>query len=277
MKSCHVMHLCNEISFLRQKLPFLYENFAQLIFYDLNIYMPYLGKPPCFSTDGSHEYIKEFPDPEGKITLIEETNLSRFPSDVGVGTKDKCRMYFASSSYVRDDIDIVWETDADEFFHKDAIGEAERIFTENPEMISIYLDWYTFVRDYRFVCYPPLNKTPYWDWSFMKRVVRHSKGRVYAHGDLVPGKSPTCKMENFKLYHFTALTKERVLFKHLPPERRVRDGFWEAWDKFDESKVGDGYIYGYPYMHYSPMLNTGIRRFKGEYPDYIKLDELPKE
>ena len=63
----------------------------------------------------------------------------------------------------------------------------------------------------------------------------------------------------------------------MPPERRVRDGFWEAWDKFDESKVGDGYIYGYPYMHYSPMLNTGIRRFKGEYPDYIKLDELPKE
>ena len=277
MKHCHIMHLCNEISFLKQKLPFLYENFYQLIFYDLNIYMPYLGKPACFSIDGSHEYIKNFPDPEGKITLIEKTDLSGFPSNAGVGTKDKCRMYFASSSYVGDDIDVVWVTDADEFFHKEAIAEAEGIFTKDPKMVSIYLDWYTFIRDYRFVAYPPLNQSASWDWRYMKRIVRHKKGRVYGHGDLVSGNAPTCKMENFKLYHFTALTKERLLFKHLPPERRVRDGFWDAWDRFDSSEVNDGEIYGYPYMHYSPVMDTGIRRFKGEYPDYINLDELPKE
>jgi len=277
MKHCHIMYVANEILFLKQKIPFLYENFDQLVFYDLNIYAPYAGEAICFSTDGSHEYIKDFPDPENKITLIERKNLSGVPTNVGVGTDDKRRMSIVGSTYVRKDIDIVWETDADEFFPKGAIAEAEKIFAENPTAMSIYLDWFTFVRDYGFVAYPPLFKNKYWDWRYMKRIARHKPGNIYAHGDLVPGNALSLKMERFKLFHFTAPTKERVLFKHLPPERKVRDGFWEAWDNFDASKIKDGEVYGYPYMHYSPELDVGIRRFKGEYPDYINFDEMPRD
>ena len=72
MKKCHFSILYNELPFLKQKMEFLYSNFDQLIFYDLNV----AAKTPHFSTDGSHEYIKEYPDPENKITLIEKKDLS---------------------------------------------------------------------------------------------------------------------------------------------------------------------------------------------------------
>ena len=60
MKHCHFSILCDELPFLKQKLPFLYEYFDQLIFYDLNV------RTLDFSTDGSHEFIKAFPDPQKK-------------------------------------------------------------------------------------------------------------------------------------------------------------------------------------------------------------------
>ena len=58
MKHCHFSILYNELPFLKQKLPFLYDNFDQVIFYDLNV----CTHQPHFSTDGCHEFIKDFPD-----------------------------------------------------------------------------------------------------------------------------------------------------------------------------------------------------------------------
>ena len=37
MKHCHISILCNELPFLKEKLPYLYEHFEQLIFVDYNI------------------------------------------------------------------------------------------------------------------------------------------------------------------------------------------------------------------------------------------------
>ena len=53
MKHCHFTILYNEIDFLRLKMPFLYEHFDQLIFYDLLVF----GNERKFSDDGSHEFI----------------------------------------------------------------------------------------------------------------------------------------------------------------------------------------------------------------------------
>ena len=60
MKHCHFAILYNELPFLKQKLPFLYEHFSQLIFYDLSAF----DNKFQFSQDGSHQYIKNYPDPE---------------------------------------------------------------------------------------------------------------------------------------------------------------------------------------------------------------------
>jgi len=70
MRHCHFSILFNELPYLKQKLPFLYQFFDQIIFYDLNIVTK------KFSDDGSHEFIKNYPDPENKITLIEDITIT---------------------------------------------------------------------------------------------------------------------------------------------------------------------------------------------------------
>jgi len=276
MKHCHFTHLCNELPFLKQKLPFLYDNFDQLIFYDLNIYAPYSGGKISFSTDGSHEYIQDFPDPDNKITLIERKDISSVGIRPGVGTHDKRRMYIVASAYVRDDMDAFWDIGADEFFYKDAIEEVEGIFNSDKNVNSIYFDVVTFVRDYRFMINPPISQTKAHAPDYLAKVARHKKGNVYGHGDIGLHYKNLRRAERSILLHFTAITKKRVLFKLSPPERYILDEFWDAWNGFDESKIGDE-VYGYPYMHMNPLLKIGIQRFKGEYPDYMNLDEMPGE
>ena len=61
MKHCHISILCNELPFLQQKLPFLYQHFDQLIFVDYDM------TKKCNSQDGSIEYIEGYEDTEKKI------------------------------------------------------------------------------------------------------------------------------------------------------------------------------------------------------------------
>ena len=71
VKHCHFSILYNELPFLKQKLPFLYKHFGQLIFFDLNVGT----ENPHFSLDGSHEFIRDYPDPDKKITLINKKDI----------------------------------------------------------------------------------------------------------------------------------------------------------------------------------------------------------
>ena len=103
-KHCHFAILYNELPFLKQKLPFLYTHFDQLIFFDLNVGV----FNPHFSTDGSHEFIRDYPDPQKKITLIEKTDLSDVARFCGAGSVEKQKMFAVGSSYVQDDVDVFW-------------------------------------------------------------------------------------------------------------------------------------------------------------------------
>jgi len=263
MKHCHFMILSNEILFLKQKIPFLYENFDQLIFYDLNIY----ETPPCFSTDGSHEYIKEFPDPENKITLIEKTDIAALPIAPGVSNVNKRRMFIHGSTYVKDDIDVFWCTDADEFFNTSLIGKTEGIFKAHADIDSIELNQYYFWKSPKFIaCFDghPTRKGPI-------RITRHRKGNIYGHCSLA-FQYPSCfEIEDEMLYHFSCIGDNRMKIKS--PQYPFKGNYWETWDNFDESKVGNG-LYGYPYMHPNPTIHAGIARYDGDYPDYIDLDKI---
>jgi len=263
MRHCHFMILSNEILFLKQKLPFLYENFDQLIFYDLNIY----ETPFCFSTDGSHEYIKEFPDPENKITLIEQTDIAEVATTPGVSNKDKRRMFIYGSRYVKDDIDVFWCTDADEFFNASLIKKVERVFTNSSIVNSITINQYYFWKSPKFIVCFDNNKTR----KGPVRIARHKKGNIYGHCSLNIQYPPDFEIKDEMLYHFSCIGDNRVKVKS--PHYPFKDGYWDLWDNFDETKVGDE-IYGYPHMHPNPTIQAGITRYYGEYPDYIDLNEI---
>jgi len=260
MRHCHFSILWNEITFLKQKLPFLYENFDQLIFYDLNV----MEEPYRFSDDGSHEYIKNFPDPEGKITIIERKDLSTITATVGASFIGKRKMFIVGSDYVWDDIDVFWATDMDEFFDVELIERVEAIFNEHPDINSIHPNQYEFWKNHKFIVCRPDSDT----WENTVRVARHKKGNVYGHCTLHEQYPPTFEIKEGLLYHFGCVGEKRMRFK--VPQHPVRKGWWDIWNNFDESKVGDGF-YGYPEMYPNPALSMGIKRYKGKLPDYIDL------
>ena len=198
-KHCHFSILYNELPFLKQKLPFLYKHFDQLIFYDLNIL------DNTFSNDGSHEFIKEFYDPDKKITLIEKTDLSNIKYKKAVSFEKKSQMFTVGSWYVRDEIDYFWCTDMDEFFNTSLITSVEQnigpketafvphvVFFQNEHHIGSK-DGYTLI---------PFPYT---------RVAKHTPGYIYGHCTLHTKFNP--KQIQDIIYHFAFVGKQRMKFK----------------------------------------------------------------
>jgi len=263
MKHCHFSILWNEIVFLKQKLPFLYEHFDQLIFYDLNV----IEKPHRFSDDGSHEFIKNYPDPENKITLIEKTDLDDVVATVGGSTIGKMKMFVYGSQFVRDDMDVFWCTDMDEFFNASLVKRVDDILTNHRAINIIKVEQYLFWKNRRFItCYPQRDRR-----RGPVRIARHVKGNVYGHCHLGKQFSPAFKERSEVLYHFGLVGDERVRFK--AGYHGSRKEFWDIWDNFDESKVDDSF-YGFPNMHFHPEVRMGIKRYYGDFPDYLDLDAI---
>jgi len=173
MKHCHFTILYNELPFLKQKMAFLYENFDQLIFFDLNVGTPI----PHYSTDGSHEFISEYPDPENKITLIERDNLDDVLNYTGAGSVQKQKMFSVGSQYISDDMDVFWCTDMDEFFHRDLIKKVETIFDEKPDVNSIDMRHYMFWKNTNLILCDAEDD----GFDMYSRVCRHRPGNLYGH------------------------------------------------------------------------------------------------
>lgn len=258
MKHCQFTILYNELAFLKQKMEFLYDNFDQLIFYDMYA----LSEPYHFSTDGSHEFIKKYPDPENKITLLEELNFSSLKNFPGVSVKGKQKMFAFGSRYIRDDIDIYWCTSMDEFFKETLIKKVEDIFESNNRVKSLNIPHIIFFKDTRTVyCEPDGN---YLRWAFAPRVTRHKKGNVYGHCTLGRQYSPVTTIKDEFIYHYAYIGKKRICLKEA--------FYWKKIvSKTDTSKLTEK-CYGYPSMH--PSLKKGIRRYNGDHPSYIDLKEM---
>jgi hypothetical protein len=248
------------MAFLKQKMPFMYENFDQLIFFDLNI------STKQFSTDGSHEYIKNYSDPDKKITLIEESNLSNVKGFFGAGSSFKQCMFAKGSKYVRDDIDVFWCTDLDEFFNKTLIAKVEKEF-ENPKVVSVKVPHLLFFKDHRYV-YASTN-APYefrnLPWP---RIRRHKPGNIYPHcgAESIPLLKGEC------LFHFSVVGRKRLAVKM---GHRQCNPFINVFDKFNNMDLNIkpeevkyiGQVHG-DYKELGLKLNTT------PLPDYIDLNQM---
>lgn len=276
MKKCHFSILYNELPFLKQKMNFLYENFEQLIFYDLNV----CTLKPHYSIDGSHEFIKNYSDPENKITLIEKTDLSDVTNFRGDSSLEKRKMFAVGSSYVWDDIDSFWCFDLDEFFNESLIHKVDYIFENFDDVNSIDVDHYVFLKNTDTIFVDNQSDT----WKFYSRIARHKPGNVYGHCTLSEDYPKTYKILDEYCYHFAWVGDSRVKSKinHYtqPPTGHANNiplyGKWieEVWDKFGEieSNLSADNVFGYPNMH--PGIDKGLKKYVGEYPDYLNLTQL---
>jgi hypothetical protein len=202
MKHCHLNLCCNELPFLKQKLPFLYEHFGQIIIIDYDILKE------CNSIDGSIEFIKTYPDPENKITLLTNFNPNEITEYNGVSMIAKQKMFAYGSKYINNDIDIIWATDLDEFFDKNAINIVNDKFQNDKNLISIDIPHINFV-------YNQYNTFKYKTLFYIKpRITKHIKGKIYGHCNFETyGK--TLKLTNCRFYHFSYVGYNRCNHKLL--------------------------------------------------------------
>jgi len=268
MKHCHFSIVYNEYPFLVQKLPFLYDNFDQLIFYYLNI----TTRPYSFSTDGSHEYIKNYKDPDKKIIFIENPDIGNIScSSIGASMVGKRQMFIEGSKYVRDDIDVFWCTDMDEFFERSLIKEVENIFEESSNFQSINYRHFVFWKNENFIfCDEDKHSC-----EMSVRICRHSPGNIYGHCTLKSQYFPVYSIDGDRCWHFSYVGKERVKFKMKCHNTGGKKYINEILNNFDESLIGND-ICNYPNMHPNPSCPRGVKKYNGKFPDYIDVSLMMK-
>jgi len=264
MKHCHLSLCCNDLPFLKQKLHFLYNNFDQIIFIDYNI----LKKTN--SDDGSIEYIESFNDYEKKIILLKNFNPDEIIEYNGVHIIELQKMFSYGSSFINDDIDIVWATDLDEFFTYDLIQNVENLYLNDNELISIDIPHIIFT-------YNQYNVFNYFSLFYIKpRITRHVKGKIYGHCNFETyGK--TIKLINMYLYHFSYIGFNRC-YNKLVLYNSIGDGSKHVLDEWlNEYKLNLKNKKKYIDIYHPG--NTSIKTIDyNEYiPEYININEIIDE
>lgn len=257
MRHCHFSILYNEIAFLKQKLPFLYKHFDQLIFFDLNIL------DNTFSNDGSHEFIKEFHDPEKKIIIIEKQDLSDVIDFVGCSSVAKRQMFAVGSKYVRNDIDYFWCTDMDEFFNASLI----KIVEENVgDGFALLVPHIVFWKNEKWIGVKDKNTLIPLPWP---RIVKHTPGNIYGHCSLHKQFNVKTTNEEF-IYHFAFIGMERVKFKEKIYSIDLTLPFLEN-EKLEYIKFNNKSIEKYSGYY------DGVVKNKYKIPKYINVPEMLKD
>lgn len=260
MKKCHISIMCNERVFLKYKLPFLYNNFEQLIFVDYNI------TNKCNSNDGSLEYIESFNDPENKITLIKDFNPDLITQYNGVSFLEKQKMFAIASKYINNDIDIIWATDLDEFFNISLINTVNKLYKNDKYLISIDLPHCIFV----------YNEHNYYDKSdfyIAPRITRHFPGKIYGHCNF-GSYGKTIRYTKEFLYHFAFVGYNRCFFKFKLYNNKSFN--WKKWLEtyYNALTNNDKYI---SLIHPNPAFKLISKPFENNIPSYLDAKQMCKE
>lgn len=265
MKHCHISLLCNELPYLEQKLPFLYKFFNQIIFVDYDI----LNN--CNSKDGGLEFIKEFPDPEKKIELLTDFSPNKITNYNGVSMIEKQKMFAYASQFIKDNNEVIWATDLDEFFDVDMIKKVEGCYKNDDKLISINIPHIGFVyNQYNTFNYPGL-------FYIKPRITKHIKGKIYGHCNFdTYGK--TIKLKDDFLYHFSYVGYERCHHKLVLFNKKSKNNNEEKnteWlKKYLEHLKGNQ-----KYININHPGNNIIKskKYEGSLPDYINIEEMVRK
>lgn len=263
MKHCYLSLSCNELPFIKQKLPFLYKYFSQIIFIDYDI----LNK--CNSTDGTIEYIESLNDPDNKIILLTDFDPDKIKEYNGVSIIEKQKMFAYGSKYIKDDIDIIWATDLDEFFKKELINKIENMYLADDLIVSIDIPHINFV-------YNQYNRFHYDRLFYIKpRITKHVKGKIYGHCNFETyGK--TIKITDYFLYHFSYIGYNRcynklILFNTKTTSKHEEDNWCKKYKNVLEK--GDKYIN----INHPGSKTVKSKKYEGKYPDYIDIESMINE
>lgn len=262
MKHCHISIQYNELPFLKQKIPFLYKHFDQIILIDNNI------NTNENSNDGSIEYIENFNDPEKKIYLIKDIDYDKIKKYRGYSYVKKRKMFGLGSQYIRDEIDVVWSSDLDEFFKEELISVVEKLLKKDKSIQTIKILHKMFV-------FNEHNVIPI-DFCDMPRITRHRKNFIYGHCDFQDyGKNYLLK--NHYIYHYNLVGLKRNLFKFRLYSDHSRFNY-KKWIKiYYINLIKNKKYIKIPYHN---LINNRLCftvEFTGSHPKYINLRKMCEE
>lgn len=249
MKHVHLSLCCNELPFLKRKLPLMYLYFNQIIIVDYDI----LNR--CNSRDGSIEFIENFHDPENKIKLVKDFDPTIITEYEGVSVVEKRKMFAHASAFIRDDNDVVWATDLDEFFDPALISEVEKAYQDHS-VVSIDLPHKVFVKDHKHIF--NFGEAFY----ICPRITRHTR-TIYGHCNFRDyGKTITLP---HYLYHFSYVGLNRIVHK-----LNVIDGHTPAIIR----RFVDEYLRGGVIHHPNPNIRAISIPFDGVLPRGFDFDVM---
>jgi hypothetical protein len=250
--------MSNELPFLKRKLPFLYENFDQIIFVDYNI------KTRSNSTDGSLEFIESFDDKDQKkIILIKDFNLNKIKKFRGESFIEKQKMFALASTMIREDMDVVWATDMDEFFKRETILKVEELYLNNKDIVSIDLPHLVFI-------YNHLNFFNKKDFFIRPRITRYMKKFIYGHCDFHKY-GLTIKLEDEYLYHYAFIGFNRIKFKNDIYNLNNKEMEKEYLTSLDNNEK---YV---KLSHPNSALGLISEIYNGDHPSYLDIEKLCEE
>jgi hypothetical protein len=231
----------------------MYKYFDQIILVDFNV-----TTKKC-STDGSVEYIESFNDPENKITYIKNIDMSKIKIYKGFGFVEKQKMFAKASEYVKDDIDVVWATDLDEFFSEKLIEKVESMYNKDKTLVSIDIPHKIFV-------YNEHNIFNNLNFYIAPRIIKHTPKQIYGHCNFKKyGKN--INLNEFHLYHFAYVGLKRCSFKSSIYAR-----FPDFLNKYKDSLNAKlKYI---DIDHPNKILKLKSIPYTGEHLDYLDVDQM---
>jgi hypothetical protein len=266
LKHCHISIICNELVFLKRKLPFLYQFFDQIIFIDYDIFNN------TNSNDGSIEYIENFNDTENKIILIKDYYNKDISGFNGVSMIEKQQMFSVGSKYIKDNMDVIWATDADEFFDYNLINEIDNLYQTDKTLISVDIPHIIFF-------YNQYNQLNNKNFYICPRITKHFKNKIYGHCNFQTyGK--TIKLQNNFLLHFAYVGYNKCKFKLDLYNRKSNEANTKNNDIFLDNykKCLKNNEIKFPFKHPNPLiLNDIIYEPNIKIYDYIDVDNMCKE
>ena len=119
-----VMIVLNGMPFIEYSLKSIYEFAHEVIIVEGAVEKcMFAANPDGSSTDGTVDFIKSFPDPQGKIKLIQE----KWP--------EKCEMQNEALRHVTGD--YVWLIDSDEVYKREHLDKIKRILKDDPSITQV--------------------------------------------------------------------------------------------------------------------------------------------
>ena len=233
------------------------------------------------SSDNTVDLIKNFPDPDGKITLVASRAWNH--------KDDMCNAIVPHITG-----DILWQLDLDEFYHPEDIDLVLSIMEETPDFTAAYFPVYHFWHGFDTVTCEGHWETPF------KRIHRFGRGSfwlsheppVLADVNGIPweSKGRTINFGDYGvwLHHYSYVTEEQARWKaqfflnyvpNAPTEEEsdrvgmTRDWFERVWLAWESDPKGVEERYGT-----TPGIRAGkTKPFTGEHPPVIREHSLYKQ